>query len=147
MGRAVSDEDARYWKTELRNVEPEQLLRHHEASVAALGARRKLTPKRMTLEEVAATEVLHEKRLVGRSGRTGYFLILSCFVVPALFSYAWGFVAPALVAHATSGPRSWHHHSHFAWNICSAASLFALVRLVLLPLNRHYTVWRSHAEK
>jgi hypothetical protein len=145
MGRIVDDEDALYWRTELRNVEPEQLLRRHEASLAAISARRKLSPKRMTLEEISATELFHAKRLVGRSGRSGYSLIFAAFVGPVLLSAFYAcFVTPALMGHARSGLRS---PLHLTLTICIGASLFAFVRLVMMPLNRRRAVLRSHAQE
>jgi len=144
-GRVVSDEEALYWRTELRNVEPEALLRRHEASLAELAARRELAPKRMTLEEIAANELFHGKRLVGRSGRSGYSLIVSCFLGPALFSsFYWSFVFPAVVRHGRPSPRSPLHH--LAFSLCVGAALFAFVRLVMMPLGRRQAVLRSHAK-
>jgi len=144
-GRVLADEDALYWKTELRNVEPGALLRRHEASLAEIAAQRKLAPKRMTLEEIAGNELLHGKRLVSRSGRSGYSLILSCFVGPALLNaFYWSYVLPSLVRHAKPGPRSPLHQ--LALSVCIGAALFAFVRLVLIALNRHRAVLASHAK-
>jgi hypothetical protein len=142
-GRGVADEEALYWRTELRNVEPEELHRRHEASLAAISDRRKLAAKRMTPEEIAATELVHTKRLVSRSGRSGYSLIFSTFLGPALFAFSyWSFVAPAVIRHGR-----WRHAPlhQLAVALCAGAFLFALVRLVFLPINRRLMIRRSHA--
>ena len=144
-GRVVSDEDALYWRTELRNVEPEALLRRHQATLAEITARRKLAPKRMTLEEVAANELLHGKRLISRSGRSGYSLSLSCFRGPALLTaFDWSFVFPAAGHHARPGRSPLHH---LALSLCIGAALFAFVRLVAMPLSRRDAILASHRRR
>ncbi len=132
MGRVRADEDALYWRTELQNVEPDELLRRHQAVLSDIGLRRELAPAPMTLKEVSNTELFHEKRLVGRSGRTGYSLILSYFVLPTLLAFL-----------ATGSHSSLHHP---AAAICIGASLFGFMRLVLLPLQRHRTALQTHAK-
>jgi hypothetical protein len=132
-GRVRADEEAREWRTELRDVDPEQLLRRHQKDLLGICLRRKLAPKSMTLAEIGAAEVAQGRRALGRGGGWAYKFI---------FVY---FVAPALLTFALANRHSSLHHPAAA--ICVGASVFAVMRLIVLPLKRHRRALSAHATR
>ena len=132
-GRVRVDEDAREWRTELRDVDPEQLLRRHQQDLLGICLRRKLAPKSMTLAEIAAAEVAQARRAIGRLGGWAYKFIFTYFVAPALLTFA-----------LVNRDSSLHHP---AAAICVGASVFAVMRLIVLPLKRHSRALATHATK